>query len=69
MIFAQTDPGVQSGSRRTGAALSSVLADDNAGILVFFTDGQSRFQEVETVSGGTNNGLGPRFGSAIYRTL
>ncbi len=60
-IFAQTDPGVQSGSRGTGAALSSVLANDNAGILAFFTDGQSRFQEVEVVTGGTNNGLGPRF--------
>ena len=63
MTFAQTDPGVQSGSRGTGTALSSVLADDNAGILAFFDDGQSRFQEVETVSGGANNGLGPRFNS------
>lgn len=63
MTFAQTDPGVQSGTRGTGAALSSVLTDDNAGILAFFNDGQSRFQEVETVSGGANNGLGPRFNS------
>jgi CxxC motif-containing protein (DUF1111 family) len=58
---AQTDPGVQTASRGTGAALSSVLADDNAGILALFNDGQTRFQVVETVSGGTNNGLGPRF--------
>src|SRR5437879_113130 len=58
--FAQTDPGVQSGSRGTGAALSSVLANDKAGILTFFNDGQARFQEVDTVSG---NGLGPRFNS------
>src|SRR5579862_4244004 len=61
--LAQTDPGVQSASRGTGTALSSVLANDNAGILTFFTDGQSRFREVESVSGGANNGLGPRFNS------
>jgi len=59
--FAQTDPGVQSGNRGTGTALSSVLADDNHGILAFFNDGLARFQEVESVSGGANNGLGPRF--------
>jgi len=61
--FAQTDPGVQSGNRGTGAALPSVLQNDNPGILAFFTDGQARFQEVESVSGGANNGLGPRFNS------
>lgn len=59
--LAQTDPGVQSGNRGTGAALPSVLQNDNPGILAFFNDGQSRFQEVEVVSGGANNGLGPRF--------
>jgi len=58
-----TDPGVQSGNRGTGAALSSVLSDSPSGILSFFTDGQARFQEVESVSGGANNGLGPRFNS------
>ena len=63
MAFAQTDPGVQSGNRGTGAALSSVLANSPSGILAFFTDGQTRFQEVESVSGGANNGLGPRFNS------
>ncbi len=63
MAFAQTDPGVQSGNRGTGAALSSVLANSLSGILSFFTDGQARFQEVESVSGGANNGLGPRFNS------
>jgi CxxC motif-containing protein (DUF1111 family) len=61
MAFAQTDPGVQSASRGTGAALSSVLSNSPSGILAFFTDGQTRFQEVETVSGGANVGLGPRF--------
>jgi CxxC motif-containing protein (DUF1111 family) len=61
--FAQTDPGVQSGNRGTGAALSSVLSNSPSGILAFFTDGQARFQEVESVSGGANKGLGPRFNS------
>ncbi len=63
MAFAQTDPGVQSASRGTGVALPSVLADDNPGILAFFNDGLNRFQEIESVSGTSNNGLGPRFNS------
>ena len=63
IALAQTDPGVQTGNRGTGAALSSVLANSPSGILSFFTDGQTRFQEVETVSGSANNGLGPRFNS------
>jgi CxxC motif-containing protein (DUF1111 family) len=65
MAFAQTDPGVQSGNRGTGAALSSVMANSPNGILSFFTDGQNRFQDVESVSGSPNgnNGLGPRFNS------
>jgi CxxC motif-containing protein (DUF1111 family) len=61
--FAQTDPGVQSASRGTGAALGSVLGDDNPGILAFFNDGLSRFQEVESVSNASDVGLGPRFNS------
>jgi len=65
MAFAQTDPGVQSGNRGTGAALSSVSSNSPSGILAFFTDGQTRFQDVESVSGSPtgNNGLGPRFNS------
>src|SRR5271170_3070828 len=63
VALAQTDPGVQSASRGTGAALSSVLANSPSGILAFFTDGQTRFQAVETVSGSANVGLGPRFNS------
>jgi CxxC motif-containing protein (DUF1111 family) len=65
MAFAQTDPGVQGGNRGTGAALASVLADDNPGILAFFNDGQKRFQDVESVKNSPtgNNGLGPRFNS------
>ena len=63
--LAQTDPGVQSGNRGTGAALSSVLSNLPSGIQSFFTDGQARFQAVESVSGNAagNNGLGPRFNS------
>jgi len=65
VALAQTDPGVQSGNRGTGAALSSVLSNSPSGILSFFTDGQARFQAVESVSGNPagNNGLGPRFNS------
>ncbi len=65
MAFAQTDPGVQSGNRGTGAAVSSVLSNSPSGILAFFTDGQKRFQDVESVSNSPagNNGLGPRFNS------
>jgi CxxC motif-containing protein (DUF1111 family) len=63
MALAQTDPGVQSGNRGTGAALSSVASNSPSGILSFFTDGQARFEEVETVSVGANVGLGPRFNS------
>lgn len=60
--FAQiTDPGVQAASRGTGAALASVQNNSPSGILTFFQDGQTRFQEQESVSGGANNGLGPRF--------
>ena len=64
-ISAQTDPGVQSGNRGTGAAFSSVQLNSPSGILAFFTDGQTRFQDVESVSGSPtgNNGLGPRFNS------
>jgi hypothetical protein len=41
-----------------------VLANNPSGILAFFTDGQTRFQEVETVSNSAGNvGLGPRFNS------
>jgi len=39
--------------------LSSVNSTD--GSLQFFQNGLTRFQEVEVVKGGANNGLGPRF--------
>jgi CxxC motif-containing protein (DUF1111 family) len=66
---AQTDPGVRSGpiNGQSGATatdplpLSSVVADTPSGSLEFFQNGLGCFQEVEVVSNGTNNGLGPRF--------
>jgi CxxC motif-containing protein (DUF1111 family) len=58
----QTDPGVQSGNRGTGATLINPANDKN-GFYAFFQDGFNRFQEVETVSNSANVGLGPRFNS------
>jgi CxxC motif-containing protein (DUF1111 family) len=69
MVLAQTDPGVRGGpiNGQPGATqgnplpLASVNANAPAGILEFFDNGLGRFQELEVVSGGVNNGLGPRF--------
>src|SRR5271154_3468067 len=66
---AQTDPGVltgaingQSGATATNPLpLSSVVANNPQGSLEFFQNGLTRFQEIEVVSNGANNGLGPRF--------
>jgi CxxC motif-containing protein (DUF1111 family) len=68
-ILAQTDPGVRTGAinGQTGATatsplpLASVTANTPQGVSEFFQNGLTRFQEVESVSGGANNGLGPRF--------
>jgi len=62
MAFAQTDPGVQSANRGTGA---TIISSDPNGFLPFFQDGQKRFTDVESVSNSPtgNNGLGPRFNS------
>jgi CxxC motif-containing protein (DUF1111 family) len=62
VVCAQQDPGVQSASRGTGATIINPNNDPN-GFTAFFTDGLSRFQEVENVSNATNVGLGPRFNS------
>ena len=67
--WAQTDPGVRGGAingQPTATALnplplSSVSANSPTGVLDFFNNGLLRFQEQESVSGGANNGLGPRF--------
>jgi CxxC motif-containing protein (DUF1111 family) len=53
------DPGVRGGPAGAGAPLNGLTADETA----FFKDGLARFAEIESVTGGSNNGLGPRFNS------
>ena len=53
------DPGVRAGAAGAGNPLNNLTADETA----FFQDGFTRFAEIETVQGGSNNGLGPRFNS------
>ena len=53
------DPGVRGGAAGAGTPLKGLTADENA----FFRDGLARFAEIEVVTGGNNNGLGPRFNS------
>jgi CxxC motif-containing protein (DUF1111 family) len=53
------DPGVRGGLPGAGGPMNGLTADETA----FFQDGQSRFAEIEVVSKGANNGLGPRFNS------
>jgi CxxC motif-containing protein (DUF1111 family) len=53
------DPGVRGGAPGAGTALKGLTADENA----FFQDGLVRFSEIESVTGGQDNGLGPRFNS------
>jgi CxxC motif-containing protein (DUF1111 family) len=61
-VFGQAqDPGVRKAATDGGTppSLTGLTADEQT----FFQDGMTRFQDVEVVSGGTNNGLGPRFNS------
>jgi CxxC motif-containing protein (DUF1111 family) len=53
------DPGVRGGPPGGGTPLKGLTADETA----FFQDGLARFAEVEVVTKGLNNGLGPRFNS------
>ena len=53
------DPGVRGGGAAAGTPLPGLTADESA----FFRDGLARFANVEVVTGGSNNGLGPRFNS------
>src|SRR6202041_1222891 len=53
------DPGVRGGPAGAGTPLKGLTADETA----FFQDGQARFAAIEVVTGGANNGLGPRFNS------
>jgi CxxC motif-containing protein (DUF1111 family) len=55
------DPGVRTDAVDAGQPLGSVADNDNPGVLEFFQNGLARFQEIESVQGGVNNGLGPRF--------
>ena len=56
---APVDPGVRGGPAGAGGPLKGLTADETA----FFQDGQARFAEIEVVTKGSNNGLGPRFNS------
>src|ERR1700758_4352545 len=53
------DPGVRGGAAGAGGPLPGLTADESA----FFRDGLARFADIEVVTGGNNNGLGPRFNS------
>jgi CxxC motif-containing protein (DUF1111 family) len=53
------DPGVRGGAAGAGTPLQGLTADESA----FFRDGLVRFADIEVVTGGKNNGLGPRFNS------
>jgi CxxC motif-containing protein (DUF1111 family) len=56
---APIDSGVRGGPPSAGIPLKDLTADETA----FFQDGLARFAEVEVVTKGSNNGLGPRFNS------
>jgi CxxC motif-containing protein (DUF1111 family) len=56
---APADPGVRGGAASAGTPLPGLTSDETA----FFNDGRRRFADVETVTGGNNIGLGPRFNS------
>jgi len=53
------DPGVRGGAPGAGGPLEGLTADETS----FFQDGLARFAEIESVTAGKNNGLGPRFNS------
>src|SRR5580693_6729132 len=53
------DPGVRGGPAGAGTPLKGLTADETA----FFQDGLARFAQIEAVTKGSNNGLGPRFNS------
>jgi hypothetical protein len=53
------DPGIRGGAVGAGSPLPGLTADETA----FFRDGLARFADIEVVTGGTNNGLGPRLNS------
>jgi cytochrome c551/c552 len=54
-----SDPGVRGGTIDAGQVLGSVAS--TPGLLDFASSGSVQFLEEEVVTGGDNNGLGPRF--------
>jgi CxxC motif-containing protein (DUF1111 family) len=56
---APVDPGVRGGAPGACTSLKGLSADETA----FFQDGLTRFVQIESVTGGQNNGLGARFNS------
>lgn len=55
--WSQQDPGPRPGAPGAGGAYPTL----NANELAFFTQATARFQEVDSVQGTANNGLGPAF--------
>jgi len=53
------DPGPRTGPPGAGNFIAGLTSPQQA----YFADGQTRFQQVESVQNGTNNGLGPTFNS------
>jgi CxxC motif-containing protein (DUF1111 family) len=53
------DPGPRSGAPAAGNSINGLTSSQQA----YFADGQTRFQNVESVQNGKNNGLGPSFNS------
>jgi CxxC motif-containing protein (DUF1111 family) len=58
--LAVRDPGVRGGTVDSGQSLDTSATP---GASDFFANGLSRFQNIESVQGGPNIGLGPRFNS------
>jgi CxxC motif-containing protein (DUF1111 family) len=65
--LSQTDPGLRGGAAAAGGPLSSVASDMPPTILAFFTDGKTRFTNIDSVAAGISGepgfGLGPRYNS------
>lgn len=53
------DPGPRTGTPGAGNFIAGLTSSQQS----YFLDGQSRFQQVESVQNGANNGLGPTFNS------
>src|SRR5882762_7685810 len=53
------DPGVRGGAPGAGGPLDGLTADETAS----FQSGLAKFVDIESVTGGQSNGLGPRFNS------